>query len=898
MSVSKMLTSDEFIQWCQKLELSEQTVKYIASVRESPPSRLVRSRKGNVSGRYPSKKMGSTIQFESTSCELAGIYSMEYDSQVLEYYDQPEAIKLLYTAKNGRNIGVLHTPDFFVLRGGSAGWEEWKTDEELKRLTVKMPHRYQQEVDNLWRCLPGENIAKSMGLYYVLRTSAEINWNLQRNLRFLEDYYRSDSLEVNDETREKIISIISCFQGITLEELLSCGIPADDIYTMIAQQELYVDLDKYPLVSSADKIQIWIEKRTADNYENVISPIKIASTDSTLISVGMIGIWDGKTWEIANIGLTTVALLSPDKKIVQLTLENFNEFLKNGDFLFTPSPYQNQAEANKILEGASELEIREANRRYQIIFPCLQGETVKNINFTRRTVYYWLKKWRDAESKYGFGYIGLLPNYKNRGNRGSKLTQATQKMIDDFISSDYESLKQKGKFAAYSGLYEACLLSGLTPPSYKTFVSQINQRSNYEQVEKRQGKRNAYKHEPFYWELELTTPRHGDRPFEICHIDHTELDIELISSRTKVNLGRPWATFLSDAYSRRILGIYLTFDPPSYRSCMMVMKECVHRHGRLPNTVVVDGGKEFHSVYFERLLAAYLCTKKTRPPAKPRFGSVCERLFGSANTNFIHNLQGNTQITRQARGVTKNINPRNLAVWTLSSLYQNLCDWAYEFYDNKKHPALGQSPKEAFNEAVLQTGLRSHKIIPYDETFRIFTLPTTSKGTAKIIPNLGIKINYIYYWHSSFQNAELETTQVPVRYDPYDVGVAYAYVKTRWVTCISQHYSTFGGRSEKEIMLASVELRKQHKNHSKQFVVTASSLAKLLSQAEQQELILLQRMRDMEAKDILSVIDSESVQESQLNSEKILAFPVTTSDLEKPQILDEPEEIKPYEEFW
>jgi len=88
-------------------------------------------------------------------------------------------------------------------------------------------------------------------------------------------------------------------------------------------------------------------------------------------------------------------------------------------------------------------------------------------------------------------------------------------------------------------------------------------------------------------ELEITTPRHSDRPFEIAHLDHTELDIELVSSLTGSNLGRPWATFLTDAFSRRLLAFALTFDPPSYRSCMMVLRECVRRHNRLPQILVV-----------------------------------------------------------------------------------------------------------------------------------------------------------------------------------------------------------------------------------------------------------------------------------------------------------------------
>ena len=140
-------------------------------------------------------------------------------------------------------------------------------------------------------------------------------------------------------------------------------------------------------------------------------------------------------------------------------------------------------------------------------------------------------------------------------------------------------------------------------PSYKTFAAEIDRQPRVEQIKRRQGPRAAYAHQPFHWELTLTTPRHGDRPFEIGHIDHTELDVELVCAETGQNLGRPWLTILVDAYSRRILAVYLTFDPPSYRPAMAVLRECVHRHGRLPRTIVVDGGREFGSLFFETFLA-------------------------------------------------------------------------------------------------------------------------------------------------------------------------------------------------------------------------------------------------------------------------------------------------------
>ena len=165
---------------------------------------------------------------------------------------------------------------------------------------------------------------------------------------------------------------------------------------------------------------------------------------------------------------------------------------------------------------------------------------------------------------------------------------------------------------------------------------------------------------------------------------------------------------------------------------MMVLRECVRRHNRLPQIMVYDGGAEFHSTYFETLLANNNCTRKMRPGSEPRFGSVCERLFGTVNTQFIHNLLGNTQIMKHVRQVTKDVNPKGLAVWTLESFYRVLCLWCYEFYDTREHPALGQTPAEAFAAGLVKHGAREHTRIDYDDDFIKDTLPTTTKGTAKI----------------------------------------------------------------------------------------------------------------------------------------------------------------------
>jgi hypothetical protein len=154
-----MLGNEELLAWFQRVRLPERGRSIIHQVRSSDPARRVGGGHRNVSGRYPSKKMGVTIQFESHRVELARIYELEHDPDVLEYWDQPPSFKLEYESARGKRVVALHTPDYFVIRADSARWEECKTEEELVRWLEKSPHRYRRDED-IWRCPPGEEYAR------------------------------------------------------------------------------------------------------------------------------------------------------------------------------------------------------------------------------------------------------------------------------------------------------------------------------------------------------------------------------------------------------------------------------------------------------------------------------------------------------------------------------------------------------------------------------------------------------------------------------------------------------------------------------------------------------------------------------------------------------------------
>lgn len=904
-----MLNDLEIEQWVHRLKLSDEARAVIRQIRTSPPARSVRSFKGNVSGRFPSRKMGVTIQFESHKNELPFVYEYEHDDDVLEYYDQPPSIKLTYEAVNGRRLGVWHTADYFAIRQDTAGWEEHKLEARLAELALKSPNRYFQDQNGQWRCPPGEASAKGFGLYYRIRSSSEINWSLQRSVEFLDDYYRGNSLNVPADMIAKVLLHAKSAIGLTLEELFrhtSGAVSRDVIYSLIASGELFVNLKDAPL-TEPNKVRIFPDRETAVAFSNFTQiPVQDGSRIPPVVnfSAGSVFQWDGKGWVVVNVGERMVGLIGEDKTFAEIPIPAFEKLVMDGRITgITAEPLPSlHPEAMRRIEQADRNDYKEANRKAEIVRALMSDVPLpSNIVIPERTLRDWTAKYRKAQEDYGNGYVGLLPR-KRTGNTKCKLPAQSRELLSEFIENDYETHKQKGKSAVYSAYSLACERRGVVAASYKTFCKAANQRPRYNQTLKRQGSKAAYKNKEFYWSLTPTTPRHGERPLHIAHIDHTELDVDLVCSITGQNFGRAWTTFLTDAFSRR-LAVYVTYDPPSYRSSMMIFRECVRRFGRMPQTVIVDGGRDFGSTYFDSLLARYECVKKTRPPAEGHFGSVCEKLFDTSNTQFIHNLEGNTQIMRNVRQVTKSVDPRGHALWTLERLYLFLREWAYEVYDTIEHPTLGQSPRDAFARGMITTGERSHRMITYNEEFRRWTLPTTRKGNAKVWPGRGVKINNFYYWSEAFRRPDVEGKQVSVRYDPFDIGSGLAYVRGEWVECYSEYYSVFRGRSEREVMLATAELRRRSTRHSQRFSITAARLAHFLESVESEEVLLRQRTADREARNVLKLINNETVTPGQSQTApNIPAAAMSAHRMQPPQArslgeTSATEELEVYGEF-
>lgn len=119
---------------------------------------------------------------------------------------------------------------------------------KLKQLAEKYPSRYQRTEAGQWRCLPGVAYAEPLGLTYSIRTDAELHPVFIQNLNFLEDYLGCTAA-IASSVQQQVRQRVQAEPGITLATLLASEpeIRADNVYALIAQEQLYVDLFAAPL---------------------------------------------------------------------------------------------------------------------------------------------------------------------------------------------------------------------------------------------------------------------------------------------------------------------------------------------------------------------------------------------------------------------------------------------------------------------------------------------------------------------------------------------------------------------------------------------------------------------------------------------------------------------------
>jgi len=636
------------------------------------------------------------------------------------------------------------------------------------------------------------------------------------------------------------------------------GTVADAFYRLLVLDRLYVDL-KHQRLDDPRHCRVYLDMADAALHGPTTSLAAATSFGRPVeVAAGSRLLWDGRAWEIVNVGDRSIGLLGePDQAgtpaLAELPRSRFAALVACNSIsaVDAPSAGSGLERVREALRSAGVKRRQVANARYARIVPVLGGASAASLTRNERR---WLAAFKAEDRRSGVGYVGLLPKVRP-GNTTVHPVTVSNDRIDAAIDAVFAAPHQPGRLGLMRRLVAQLFADGITDlPSRRRMYGRLRDRKTHGQDVVRLGARAAYDGEPFLT-LSLGTPAHGQRPFEIGHLDHTLLDIELVDGNNpELVLGRPWLTLLMDAFTRRVLAAWLTFDPPSYRSDMMALRLCVRRHNRLPDVIVTDRGSDFESTYYETLLAATHVMKKTRPASKPRFGAVIERLFGVANTLFIHELVGNTKATRRVRAMSKSVDPRGLAIWDFETFYEALAAWFYDVYETRLHPAIGKSPRQAHERGVELSGVRAMRYWLYDDDFVRLTLPSNAEGKLTIHKTAGLRFNGRRYWHESFGEPRLAGASVDFLWDPWDVRYLLAFVDGAWLRCVEPTLAALPPLSERELALASAEMTARQKAIGRETRRSDIGLGAFLLEADAHGEVLAQRRKDAAARRVAESI--------------------------------------------
>ena len=423
-----------FEQWCHARALASSTCDYLSSIRGSQPVRRVTSRANNVSGTYPSRKMGVTIQFESQNPELWALVMMDRDPEVLEFFEQPDTFKLRYLDKTGKKMqGHYYTPDFLVLRNDSVCFEEWKREDDLKRLAASSPFRYQPQEDGSWRCPPAEEAVSGLGLTFRVRSSAELHSTYVDNLLFLEDYFGM-TLAIPVPVQTTILQRLRETPGLPLSALASdgSGVRANDVYAMVALDLIYTDLYAAPLIQHG-RVRLYLNAEQARTYAHLLPTRLTSRVGSPLpevnapLTVNTTLLWDGRSFTLINPGDTTTTLLPEKGTPIQIPSGFFFQLLDIGVItrLRAEEDPPVSPEVDRLMDQATPDDQRQATARFEKVIAYLNGEKEHYAKVPPRTLHRWVTDHWLYFYECSVGCIGILKDW---------LLRAVSAALDDGAS--------------------------------------------------------------------------------------------------------------------------------------------------------------------------------------------------------------------------------------------------------------------------------------------------------------------------------------------------------------------------------------------------------------------------------------------------------------------------------
>lgn len=246
------------------------------------------------------------------------------------------------------------------------------------------------------------------------------------------------------------------------------------------------------------------------------------------------------------------------------------------------------------------------------------------------------------------------------------------------------------------------------------------------------------------------------RPNQRAEFDFAQLDLLVVDPVDRLPIGRPTLAAIRDKYTGYPLGIFISFDPPSYRLVMECLLYAIlpknhvqalfqTQHEYLafgiPEVLVVDNAIELERDL--ELACLQLGIELSHMPVrKPWFKGSVERWFRTLNTDLIHVIPGTTFSHFLERG---EYDSQKHACMTLDRLWELLHLWIVDVYTQEVHEGIGGHPRGKGVPALLWQRALEEQFVPRLPPSRNDLLVLLTRTTKRKVHHYGIEFENLIY---------------------------------------------------------------------------------------------------------------------------------------------------------
>lgn len=776
----------------------------IHEARDAGPAREIQRRTDTVRTRYQSRKMGRPVLAESRTVELPAIVLYENDKSVFEYWPQPFKIDLLVEGlKNGRTR-TQHVPDALLITETGFRVEEWREEQRLLEAAQKNPKRFYKDDAGRWHHVPAEEYLSALNIEYRLRSADELPRILVANLNFLADFARADAPPVPEEVATAIRTVVHEKRIVPHLALVhEHGFKADQIFQLVFAGEIYANLHTQRL----DRVEELLLFRSETIYQahalTATAEIGLAPPCELALRPGSRFIFDGRSLEVVLAGTTSIVARAEDKSTCTLPLALVEQLFRESAIEVPESARKRTVEYDVSTIVANEKDLGVAMRRLEAI------RNPEGSGIPERT----LRRYRQAIK----GVTSVQDQLKllaprRSGNTGRRLPQAVLDVALEVVDEHHNQANRQPVSATYVQFKARCEERGLVPMSESGFYVWIK---DHVDIKAREGRRAAYQQAPIPLWYDHEQPVHGVRPHAVVYIDHTTVN-QLCRGMEIENLGKPYLTIAFDGAVGKARAMYLSYDAPSANTVLMILRDYVRRNGRLPDTIVLDNGAEFHSAALKRFCDLFRVHIRWRRRSKPRDSTLVERMLGVTETEVIAAQDGNTRCLKNPRMVSAEVHPENFIRWTLPALHGSIEYFLFDLHPDRKHPRFGVSPNDRERRLLVELGSRDHVIVRYDETFRLLTASHSGNKPMRVVDRQrGVFVDGMHYWHECLAKAKPKE-EVEVRVEMWCARVVYVCFRENWVIAQARDGGRLDGRFRHEYEIAKRTENRERRTRAQQ----------------------------------------------------------------------------------